>query len=550
MVATTWTARTSGTAARNGTTSHSIPTPNGSSTPAGAFLMIVVAGSVTNSTAASGWTERLSPLNSCELSVFTKDSATAGEASLAITHGSSNFPVIYESFEFAPGTQWVAGTSATPASPGNASSAFSALAGLTSVEFYYAALCRGVAGTAGSMSCVWSAGVTESTDSYEPKATTDGVYFTSAYVVDSGLTTWTPPNRTITASSASETADEQRVWFGLSVPQLMAEYGFSDGTDSSGNSRNATATGTPLTAGGGHTGDGYLVNATNYYQSNVGPNVSQNDWTVMMWVKRTATGSHAYKALFSNNNNFYFEFAGTSEATLAIECYSGAGSHPIYVGPGGSISAPLDTWTHVAATRNAAGTSYVYVNGAIVATGNGNAANFGTGTWKIGGASGTTSDYYFLGVIDDFRAFDSALDANAITYWKNKPVGASGPALVSFSGGITWAGSFAENGPAKTSFSGNLTWAGTFAENGPAKIKFSSAITWAGFFRVGLQLYTTFEELRSAGYTGTLADMHRKNLLDLFGLTSSTKSVMDLEFEYRRSIGQTGTVMDMRAQDA
>ncbi len=58
-----------------------------------------------------------------------------------------------------------------------------------------------------------------------------------------------------------------------------------------------------------------------------------------------------------------------------------------------------------------------------------------------------------------------------------------------------------------------------------------------------------FDTLRTAGYTGSLVEMRRQNLLALLSLTEPQNlSNADLEFQYLRSIGKTGSIMDMRKQ--
>lgn len=58
-----------------------------------------------------------------------------------------------------------------------------------------------------------------------------------------------------------------------------------------------------------------------------------------------------------------------------------------------------------------------------------------------------------------------------------------------------------------------------------------------------------FATLRAAGYTGSLSDMRRQNLLAMLSLTEpQLKTNNDLELQYLRSIGKTGSIMDMRKQ--
>jgi len=68
-------------------------------------------------------------------------------------------------------------------------------------------------------------------------------------------------------------------------------------------------------------------------------------------------------------------------------------------------------------------------------------------------------------------------------------------------------------------------------------------------FTPDVTLVRDFAGLRAAGYTGSLSDMRRQNLLALLVLTEpQAKSNNDLEFQYLRSIGKTGSLQDMRRQ--
>lgn len=64
-----------------------------------------------------------------------------------------------------------------------------------------------------------------------------------------------------------------------------------------------------------------------------------------------------------------------------------------------------------------------------------------------------------------------------------------------------------------------------------------------------LTIVYDFDALRTAGYTGSLVEMRRQNLLALLSLTEpQSLSNADLEMQYLRSIGKTGSIMDMRKQ--
>ncbi len=101
----TWVEKTEGTAVRNGTNAHTInfaPAANGS------LLVAIISGPVTNTMVTAGWTKQLGPINSTELSVFTK-TATTGESVLQVTHNGSNYPVEYVIYEFSAGSIYHSG---------------------------------------------------------------------------------------------------------------------------------------------------------------------------------------------------------------------------------------------------------------------------------------------------------------------------------------------------------------------------------------------------------------------------------------------------------
>lgn len=202
---------------------------------------------------------------------------------------------------------------------------------------------------------------------------------------------------------------------------LLAEYDFNEniGTttaDLSGNGHTLTTSGSGWVSGGYESS--YSGKAD--FSGVVGPNVLQQNWTVMAWVRWNAMAV-PYMAILSNGTNFYLELwrDGTS-----IECYSGIANHP----SSGPNFVPNATWTHIAATRQSDGTSIVYVNGVPVATGIGGAANFGAGTWYVGGAN--SSSYVLDGSVDALRVFDEAFDSDLIRAWMHTPYGRQPPTLL------------------------------------------------------------------------------------------------------------------------
>ncbi len=213
-----WNARTAAILARNGTTTQTVPTPNGASTPAGAFLMVVAAASAVLSTVASGWTKQLVATTSSELAVFIKTSAAAGEASLALTLAASNYPLIYDSFEFRSGTTYVNGL-ATPNTSGGA--AWSALSGTTGADEFYAAQSNNNTWTgAGDQRSIgsWGPPDVELEELNIPKgvSATDGISFSDASAEDLAVSSWTPVGTLTVLDNGS--SDFQRIQLALNVP--------------------------------------------------------------------------------------------------------------------------------------------------------------------------------------------------------------------------------------------------------------------------------------------------------------------------------------------
>ena len=203
-----WTNNSGGTSARNGTTSRSIPF--GFTATAGRELVVIVAGSVTNT--VSGWTERLQPLGSGELSVFTK-TAAGGETSISVTNNGSNYPEAYEVYELPSGSTWINGTSIS-----DANDTFPTLTGLpgSTGVIVFSAYSRVASSATQTFSAVWGGSFVEDQDSIIVGTPTDGTAFTIAHQLNVTGTSITP---TITpTTNISAAVSRQKVVFAYSVP--------------------------------------------------------------------------------------------------------------------------------------------------------------------------------------------------------------------------------------------------------------------------------------------------------------------------------------------
>jgi hypothetical protein len=204
--------RSSGSAARNGTTSHTVDF--GFTSTTGNLLVFLAGGAVTHD--ISGWTQRLAPVNSGELAVFTKTSA--GESSATVTHNGSNYSIGWAVYEFPAGTTYTDGAEETAADD-----TWPALTGLPGTEQFLIAGLERVAGSTaatGFNASDWGGGGTwvEDLDSFvADNGSTDG--YGMAVVSQSRYTsTSITPTATINLSGSWTTTDRQKVVFALDVP--------------------------------------------------------------------------------------------------------------------------------------------------------------------------------------------------------------------------------------------------------------------------------------------------------------------------------------------
>jgi hypothetical protein len=210
-----WLNRTAGVLARNGTDSHTLTFGSDGDAPFtptdGRFLVVVVDGPVTHGW-PGGWTERLSPVNTSELSVAT---ATASSTtSVVITHNSGNKPIAFAAYEFPAGTTWVTGGSSADTSPSGACPDLTGLPG-TAVSVF-SAISIAVPSTASAISAAWTAPATEDADFFAAFSGTDGAWLSVAY--EDGVTSTTKSGATLTTTVTGTANNAERVSFALDVP--------------------------------------------------------------------------------------------------------------------------------------------------------------------------------------------------------------------------------------------------------------------------------------------------------------------------------------------
>lgn len=200
-------------APRNGTATHTVTPSSGSVvagslfTPtAGRFLVCVVEGAVT-STTPSGWTlpSGGSAINYTGLYVWYR--TAAGSDSFTTTHNGSNYPVVFDFYEFPSSTSWVNSVAATGVDPGGG--AGPTLSGLTGTNQVYAIGGQSAPSSfPGPWTSTWSVG-TEIVDASVAYSGNDGYTYGVSefadYAGSSVSSAWTTAN-------ASGPLAERLVW--------------------------------------------------------------------------------------------------------------------------------------------------------------------------------------------------------------------------------------------------------------------------------------------------------------------------------------------------
>lgn len=216
-----WINKTSGISARNGTTTHSISL--GFTPSSGSFLVFVVGGAVTNTNA--GWTERAAPVNSGELSVFTKTS-DGTETTFVDTVNGSNYPVVWTAYEFPTGTTWTGSVNATPTA--ETWQQITGLPGTAQVVFGAMLHAIGGASSANTYGAAWDSPWVEDSDQIVTLSGTDGAAVTVGHQINVTATSATP-SATITRGGVWAVTDRETVTWALDV--AVATAGVNAGAD-------------------------------------------------------------------------------------------------------------------------------------------------------------------------------------------------------------------------------------------------------------------------------------------------------------------------------
>jgi len=173
-------------APRNGTLTHTVDPSSGTVvagslfTPTAGNFLVVLAGGAVTSTTPAGWTLPAggSAINNAGLYLWHR--TAAGGDTFTTTHNASNYPVLFDVYEFPAGTTFIG-----VAAQGNVSSggAGPSLSGLTSAADFRAAVACQDINAAVAPSYTWSTG-TEATDTGIIASGTDGYGFSLAYLED------------------------------------------------------------------------------------------------------------------------------------------------------------------------------------------------------------------------------------------------------------------------------------------------------------------------------------------------------------------------------
>jgi hypothetical protein len=209
----------------NGTNSHTV-TPNttaiagtGFTPTAGNLLVLVVEGAVT-STTPTGWTLGGSAINNTGLYVWYR--VAAGNDSITTTHNGSNYPVVFDWYEFPAGTTWAGAANNNNVTSGSAGPTLSGLTGSTNFVAYSAATIS--TSTADNYSYTWSKG-TEAVDTCAPRTTagTDGYMYSTAYQ-DNYAAATASAAATI---SGSYLANQERLVWAVKQPATATQWTLS-----------------------------------------------------------------------------------------------------------------------------------------------------------------------------------------------------------------------------------------------------------------------------------------------------------------------------------
>lgn len=238
----------------------------------------------------------------------------------------------------------------------------------------------------------------------------NGQHTLAARARDTGSNLTTSIPITVTVSNTGPT--------GLVLAMAFNEGAGSTTEDRSGYSNSGLLQGTAWSATGKFGGSLSFNGTSSFVSVNDAPQLDlTTGMTLMAWVNPTAISSWRTIMIKEDTNDLaYVLYANTDENRPGGYVKSGGTTNFL---TGGSPP-PLNTWTHLALTRDAT-TLKLFVNGVQVATGPaGGAMNNTVRPLKIGGNAIWSE--WFQGLIDEVRIYDKALTAAEIQTLMNTPI--------------------------------------------------------------------------------------------------------------------------------
>lgn len=203
---------------------------------------------------------------------------------------------------------------------------------------------------------------------------------------------------------------------------LLAHYTLdADGTDSSGNNRNAIVYGAP-TYEVGKVNNAVNLNGTTQYLEEAGAEVYMNSLTtfsICCWANLRANADTpvwclngaAYGSTSDSTGNL-LRFDSVGSDTAATDCFKFSlnGSHM----ESESFSYTVAVWHHLAITWTSGTTPILYVDGVSKAWGNPVVISGGITVDTLGIGRGNKSGF-MNGLMDDFRVYNRELSSSEVT---------------------------------------------------------------------------------------------------------------------------------------
>jgi len=231
-------------------------------------------------------------------------------------------------------------------------------------------------------------------------------------------------------ATAQPAASEETPPSDPTVAGLVAAYSFDEGmglmvTDASGNGNNGVISGAAWTSQG-HFGNALSFTAPNWVTVNDSNSLDlTSGMTLEAWIFPTAAPVTWTTVIFKEypevNNQVYGLYGGSPSTLPLVDVFTNSIQEQY-----GFSALPINAWTFLAATYDAVGGLTLFVNSAQVGhlPGSGNMVT-SLGALRIGGNS--IFGEHFMGVIDNVRIYNRALNQTEIQTDMELPIGGGGP---------------------------------------------------------------------------------------------------------------------------